>query len=834
LPGFAVNLLPAAAADFYLNMTQTIVITSGKGGVGKTNISVNMAIELARRDFRTCLFDADLGLANVNILLGIDPEYTLDDYIFGDKSLDEIILETKFGIDVIPGSSGIEKMANLEREEITNLVAAFSQIKGYDFFLIDTSSGISRGVIAFCLASNETIIVITSEATSLTDAYAVLKVMALNNYPGTVKILVNKRPSIPQAKQTFLRFKEVVNRHLEIDIAPAGIILNDPNIEISVTKQEPALILFPDTAASQCIRAVVSNLIMDGAKNPEEEDFGEFWQRYFEHSLLDATEIADTTLPNKPVDRNIPEPCQPDNPAENTSTTKPLILPPEAQPQVLPVAPDILPIASGMDQENIAGDHKSRDIILEAIAPFTQHDGIFEVSNLASPTPLLSKSLELLARDEITEEILLDIFSCDPILMVKALKMICRPKTDTRRATRITTKRQLIEELGTVVLTNILSTTAMQRALCSEKTPDNTCCLASSFWSHSYQTALLAQNIAEITGYLFPEEAFIAGLIHDIGRLALQTDHPEVYTQSCYNFQHDETLLEIERRIFKNNHAEIGAKALRAWHLDSFLVDAVQYHTEPLCKIETAFSLVKIISLACRLSHSQECRKKENETAQLGIALFNLSASQLKDLAVNADGKTRQLAERFRIPFIKEKETYTVEKTETYFRQQVMEYSILQGMLPCASSDEEISEVIKAIFLAFDVLFNFRPSFCLMPDDQQATLKAIEYPNCFGRELLAGIRFSLKWEQSMVVKSFHSGKLESVVEGNNGNELPIADHQLLRSLGTEGFVCLPMIAHKINRGMIVFGIKTTELAKISSLQNRLEQFAAQAARKFVD
>jgi flagellar biosynthesis protein FlhG len=816
-------------------MTQTIVITSGKGGVGKTNISVNMAIELARRDFRTCLFDADLGLANVNILLGIDPEYTLDDYIFGDKSLDEIILQTKFGIDVIPGSSGIEKMANLEREEITNLVNAFSQIKGYDFFLIDTSSGISRGVIAFCLASSETIIVITSEATSLTDAYAVLKVMALNNYPGTVKILVNKRPSIPQAKQTFLRFKEVVNRHLKIDIAPAGIILNDPNIEISVTKQEPALILFPDTAASQCIRAVVSNLIMDGAKNPEEEDFGEFWQRYFEHSLLDTTEITDTSLPNKPVARNLPDSShQPENPGENTSTSIPLTLSPEAPARVFPVAPDIQPIARSMDQEDTAGDHKSRDIKLENIAPFTQRDGIFEVSNLAGPTPLLSKSLELLARDEITEEILLDIFSCDPILMVKALKMICRPKTDARRAIRITTKHQLIEELGTVVLTNILSTTAMQRALCNEKTHDNTRCLVSSFWSHSYQTALLAQNIAEITGYLFPEEAFIAGLIHDIGRLALQTDHPEVYTQSCYDFGHDETLLEIEQRIFKNNHAEIGAKALRAWHLDSFLVDAVQYHTEPLCKIETAFSLVKIISLACRLSHLKEYREKENETAQQGIALFNLSASQLKDLAVNADEKTRQLAERFCIPLIKEKDTYTLEKTETHFRQQVMEYSILQGMLPCTPSDGKIPEVIKAIFLAFDVLFNFRPSLCLMPDDQQTTLKAIEYPNCFGRELLAGIRFSLKWKQSLVVESFHSGELKSVVEGNNGNELPIADHQLLRSLGTQGFVCLPMIAHEINRGMIVFGIKTTELGKISSLQNRLEQFAVQAARKFVD
>ncbi len=812
-------------------MTQTIVITSGKGGVGKTNISVNMAIELARRDFRTCLFDADLGLANVNILLGIDPEYTLDDYIFGDKSLNEIILETKFGIDVIPGSSGIEKMANLEREQITNLVAAFSQIKGYDFFLIDTSSGISRGVIAFCLASTETIIVITSEATSLTDAYAVLKVMALNNYPGTVKILVNKRPSIPQAKQTFLRFKEVVNRHLDIDIAPAGIILNDPNIEISVTKQEPALILFPDTAASQCIRAVVSNLIMDGAKNPGEEDFGEFWQRYFEHSLLDAEDIKDNSPSIKHVDTNISNSSsQPENSEENIPTSISTILPQEAPPQALPVSQDILPVTPVATKDS--AKQKSRDITLENIRPFIQQVGILDVSKLAGPAPILSKSLELLARDEINEEFLLDIFTCDPVLMVKALKIICKPKTDTRNAARITTKRQLIEELGTVVLTNILSTTAMQRALCSEITHD-ACGLASSFWFHSYQTALLAQNIAEITGYPFPEEAFIAGLIHDIGRLALQIDHPEVYTQSCYNFDYDETLLEIEQRIFKKDHAAIGAKAMRAWHLDSFLVDAVQYHTEPLCKITTAFDLVKIVSLACRLSYLQECQEKEDQAARLGMALFNLSASHLKDLAVNANQKTRQLAERFHIPLIKEKET-NAKNTEIIFRQQVMEFSILQGMLPCTPSDGKTSDIVKSIFLAFDVLFSFRPSFCLMPDDQQKTLQAIEYPNCFGSELLTGIQFSLKWEQSLVVESFHSGILKSAIEEDNDNKISIADHQLLRSLGTEGFVCLPMVAHKINRGIIVFGIKKTELAKISSMQNRLEQFAVQAARKFVD
>ena len=148
-------------------MTKTIVITSGKGGVGKTNISVNTALELAKRDYRTCLFDADFGLANVDIILGLHPEKTLNDVIYGDKNLEDIILHSEAGIDIIPGSSGIEKIANLTSDKISELVSAFSQLSEYDYFLIDTSSGISKSVISFCLAGTETFVVITSEATSL-------------------------------------------------------------------------------------------------------------------------------------------------------------------------------------------------------------------------------------------------------------------------------------------------------------------------------------------------------------------------------------------------------------------------------------------------------------------------------------------------------------------------------------------------------------------------------------------------------------------------------------------------------------------------------------------
>ena len=788
-------------------MTQTIVFTSGKGGVGKTNVCVNTAIGLAQRNYRTCLFDADLGLGNVNILLGINPENTLDDYIFGDKTLDEIVTQTKFGVDIIPGSSGIEQMANLNREEISDLVTSFSPIKGYDYFLIDTASGISRGVIAFCLASNQTIIVITSEATSLTDAYALLKVMALNNYAGTVKILVNKSPSVPQAKETYLRFIKVANRHLKIAIAPAGIILNDPNIGTSVTHQEPALILFPDSIASQCIRALVSTIVKDETREQTDDDFSEFWQRYFDFSLLDPAQPATLVKANAPKNSSQQNNHDVDSPMSSV---------------VPPPLSSALPSVDHIHSK----EEKPPDFLPRTIVPFAQNAGMFEASNLASPTPLLAKALKLQTRGELTQKTLLDIISCDPVLMVKTLQIACKPNADIRQPKRVVTRHQLLQDLGTEGLTNLLSTTTMQSALFHQM-PAATNKFAINFWVHSYTSALLAEGLAEMTAYPFPEEAFIAGLIHDIGRLALQTDHPEVYAQFSKNFHHDESLLETEQRVFGMNHAEIGATTLRSWNLDNFLVDAVQYHTESLPSIKKAFSLVKIVFLACQLAQSQEI---ETETITLTETLFGLSATQLEDLRTSAGEKTQQLANQFHISLVEETEDNNTEETQARFKRQAMDYTLLQGVLPSTSCARELPEMIRTVFQTFNILFNISPALCLMPDCHRKYLKAIEYPDCFSRATLADIQFSLQWENSLVVQSFFSGELKTAVEGEGSRVFPLSDHQLLRALGTQALACVPMAAHGINRGVIVFGIPKTQLEKIHSLRDRLEQFGTQAAR----
>ena len=158
-------------------MARIITITSGKGGVGKTSISLNLSLSLASKGFKVCLFDADLGLANVNILTGIYPKKDIESVITGLCSLNEIIIKDFQGIDIIPGASGVKKIANLSQTQIGTLISAFLDLEEYDYFIFDTSAGISSQVISFCMASHEIILVATCEPTSLTDAYSMLKVL---------------------------------------------------------------------------------------------------------------------------------------------------------------------------------------------------------------------------------------------------------------------------------------------------------------------------------------------------------------------------------------------------------------------------------------------------------------------------------------------------------------------------------------------------------------------------------------------------------------------------------------------------------------------------------
>lgn len=260
-------------------MAKVLTVTSGKGGVGKTNISVNLAVLLSRQGYKTCLFDADLGLANINILLGIYPEHNLGDVIDGNKELKDIVIHDKSGIDIIPGSSGVAKMEALSSTELGKLAGAFEQLEEYDYFIFDTSAGISKNVIAFCMNASEVVLVITPEPTSLTDAYALMKVLSLNGFKQTAKVVVNQSKNPKTSQLAFKKLKDTVLKFLGLHLQPLGTIVSDGRVIEAVAAQKPFIMLYPETQAAKGLKTVAANLLEKSDASAKVFTIDNFWHR---------------------------------------------------------------------------------------------------------------------------------------------------------------------------------------------------------------------------------------------------------------------------------------------------------------------------------------------------------------------------------------------------------------------------------------------------------------------------------------------------------------------------------------------------------------------------
>lgn len=261
-------------------MKRVITVTSGKGGVGKTNICVNLAIQFTWKGLRPCIFDADLGLANINILMGIRPEHTLEDVVNGEKGIADIIIHDPCGVDIIPGGTGVEKLATMTPANVSQLIKPFSSLEGYDILLFDTSAGISRDVLSFCMASQEVLLVVTSEPTSLTDGYSLLKVLSLNGYRDPVKVVMNKAKNERFGRVVFDKFNETVKKYLPIDISYAGCLPTDETVSTAVTRQRPFTLLYPEARASGAIDKLADFLLSNPGADLPEDPFEQFWANY--------------------------------------------------------------------------------------------------------------------------------------------------------------------------------------------------------------------------------------------------------------------------------------------------------------------------------------------------------------------------------------------------------------------------------------------------------------------------------------------------------------------------------------------------------------------------
>ncbi|MCG8530562.1 MAG: MinD/ParA family protein [Desulfovibrionales bacterium] len=237
-------------------------VTSGKGGVGKTNLSVNLAYSLAQQGKRVVLLDADLGLANVDVLLGLTPEKNLFHLFSEGVALSDILFSTPYGFDILPASSGIGEMLTLSTGQKLDLLESMDVLEdSIDYLIVDTGAGINDNVLYFNLAVQERIVVLTGEPTSLTDAYALIKVMKLNHGIEHFKVLVNMAPSEKAAKEIFARLYSACDHFLSgVSLDYTGYIPQDPSVRKAVVAQRPVCQQNPASAVCQSIGSIAERI----------------------------------------------------------------------------------------------------------------------------------------------------------------------------------------------------------------------------------------------------------------------------------------------------------------------------------------------------------------------------------------------------------------------------------------------------------------------------------------------------------------------------------------------------------------------------------------------
>lgn len=263
-------------------LPHVIAITSGKGGVGKSSIAVNLGISLAKSGARVCILDADTGLANINILLGLSPRFSLEHVLFGAKSIEEVMLEGPFGIKVIPGANGISECVSLHPRQQLRLTRELARIEGdFDYLLLDTAAGIADTTLDFIGSAHQALVVITPEPTSLTDAFSLIKLMHRRRPSMPYQVVVNMCGNTAQAREVYHRFSAAVEKYIGVQTHYLGFLLRDESLRVAVSLQSPVA-LFPDTDPSSRSFIRLADALQQALTGARPGlGFSGFWQRQF-------------------------------------------------------------------------------------------------------------------------------------------------------------------------------------------------------------------------------------------------------------------------------------------------------------------------------------------------------------------------------------------------------------------------------------------------------------------------------------------------------------------------------------------------------------------------
>lgn len=268
------------------NGIRVISVTSGKGGVGKSNVVSNLAIALSSLGKRVLVIDADLGLGNLDVLLGLSPQFNLNHVFSGEKSILDILIEGPKGIKIIPAGSGIQEFTTLGQHEKMKLLDELDVLDDkFDVLLVDTEAGISENVTYFSAAAQEIIVVVTPEPTSITDVYALIKLMATRYSEHHFKVLVNMAKDSEDALEVFRKLANVAGRFLDISLDYLGCVVKDEKVVEAVKSQRAVMELFPDSEAAICFATLAKRVIENNRQTRLKGNIQFFFRRFLENPV---------------------------------------------------------------------------------------------------------------------------------------------------------------------------------------------------------------------------------------------------------------------------------------------------------------------------------------------------------------------------------------------------------------------------------------------------------------------------------------------------------------------------------------------------------------------
>lgn len=241
---------------------RVIAVSSGKGGVGKTSLVVNLALALAEYNYRVIVLDGDLGLANVDVAFGITPRYSIKHLLTGEKRIEDILCKVEGGIQVLPGASGVIELANLDRGQLKHVLVNLGRLeKMADILLIDTGAGLGHTVVNFICASDDVIVVLTPEPPSMTDAYGLIKSLKSQAERLNIYVVVNQIKNEAEAHLVYERLEHAAAKFLGVKLSLLGWVYDDPLVERSVMEQKPVGISHPHSQAYKCVQWIAGNVV---------------------------------------------------------------------------------------------------------------------------------------------------------------------------------------------------------------------------------------------------------------------------------------------------------------------------------------------------------------------------------------------------------------------------------------------------------------------------------------------------------------------------------------------------------------------------------------------